>query len=126
MIETERNKTMFGKTDKAYPVKATLNGTVDIALGESKLDAKLRAQTILEDSYIAAQAAMVVRVARDGTVYVARWTSHDQMEYVIVRGNSWPSSVMGRCDRSLQSYMDQVVADYNAVTLADDSAEVGK
>ena len=59
---------------------------------------------------------MVFRVAKDGTVFVARWTSHDQMEYYIVRGNAFPGSCLGRCDQSLQSYMDKVLADYDACT----------
>jgi len=118
MIETQPNKTMFGKRDKHMPVKATLNNVTDICVGESVTDAKLRAQTILEDTYIAAQAPMVFRVANDGTVFCARWISHDQMEYYIVRGNQWPSSCVGRCDTSLQSYMDRIVQDYNSVTPA--------
>ncbi len=116
MIQTEPNKTMFGKRDKAMPVKATLNGTTVLAHGVNATEAKYAAQTLLESVYVAAQAPMVFRVANDGTVFCARWISHDQMEYYIVRGNQWPSSCLGRCDQSLQSYMDRVVTDYNAVT----------
>lgn len=116
MIETSPNKTMFGKVDKRMPVKATLNGTIDLARGINKLAAKLAAQSILESAYIAAQAPMVFRVSKDGTVFCARWISHDQMEYYIVRGNSFPSSCVGRCETSLQSYMDKVVANYDRVT----------
>ncbi len=117
MIQTEANKTQFGKRDKRYPYRATLNGTTEIALGESVTDAKMRAQTILEDTYVAAQAPMVSRIAKDGTVFVARWTGHASMEYVIVRkGQYHHSAVMGQCDTSLQRYMDKVVADYDACT----------
>ncbi len=116
MIETTTNTTMFGKRDKKFPIKATLNGTTTLAFGVNATEAKFAAQTILESAYVAAQAPMVFRVANDGTVFCARWISHDQMEYYIVRGNAWPSSCLGRCEQSLQSYMDKVVADYNACT----------
>ncbi len=118
MIETSSNVTMFGKRDKKFPVKATLNGTTTLAFGVNATEAKFAAQTILESAYVAANAPMVFRVANDGTVYCARWISHDRMEYYIIRGNQWPSSCVGRCETSLQSYMDKVVADYNAVTPA--------
>ncbi len=116
MIETIPNKTMFGKRDKYMPFKALLNGATELCVGESASVAKNRAQTILEDTYTAANAPMVFRCAKDGTVFCARWISHDQIEYYIVRGNEWPSSCVGRCEMSLQRYMDKVVADYNAVT----------
>lgn len=116
MIEVQPNKSMFGKCSKTEPYKATLNGVDVLAYGKTSRDAKLSAQTVLEESYIAAKAQMVFRVARDGTVYCARWIAKDRMEYYIVRGNAWPSSCVGFCGQSLQSYMDQVVTNYDACT----------
>jgi hypothetical protein len=121
MIEVKPNKTMFGKRSKDAPFVATLNSVDAIAYGKTALDARLAALTVLESAYTASQAPMVFRVAKDGTVFVARWTSHDQMEYYIVRGNAFPGSCLGRCDQSLQSYMDKVLAEYDACTVPDSS-----
>lgn len=123
MISTSPNVTMFGRRDRQYPVKAVLDNTV-VALGANATDAKQRAQSILEDTFTAAQLPLVSRIAKDGTVFVARMTGADTMEYVIVRtGQYHNNGVMGQCRTSLARYMDTVVADYDACTASTERAQ---
>lgn len=119
MIDVTPNTTMFGKRNKLKPFKAVLNGhDLPEVYGTSKSEAKENALQHLEEAYIAAQGPLVVRVANDGTVFVARWTGKEQMEYLIQHPDRSGSSCLGVCRQSLQSYMDVVVRQYNEVTVA--------
>jgi len=114
-IEVIENKTMFGKRDPRKPFKAVLKGET-IAYGQSKSDCKANAQANLEEAYIAMQAPLVIRLAKDGTTFCARWIGEKQMEYWIQHPDGSGSGCVGNCETSLQRYMDRIVEDYNAVT----------
>jgi len=106
---------MFGKRDPRKPFKAILKGET-IAYGQSKSDCKANAQANLEEAYIAMQAPLVIRLAKDGTTFCARWIGAKQMEYWIQHPDGTGSGCVGNCETSLQRYMDRIVEDYNAVT----------
>jgi hypothetical protein len=116
-MRVETNKTMFGKRNPEFPYKAIIDDQYGnpetIALGETVGKARENAENKLLDSYRAAQAPMVVRIASDGTTYVARWTSSAEIEYWIYRNGERGGGCMGLCKQSLQSYMDEVVRQYN-------------
>lgn len=115
MIEILPNKTQFGKRDKNRPFKAILNGE-HMAFGSTKKAAADNAQANLEEAFIAMQAPLVIRLAKDKTVFCARWISAHQMEYWIQHPDGSGSGCVGNCETSLQRYMDRVVEDYNIVT----------
>ncbi len=112
MFTFETNKTMYGKRDKHFPIKALL-GTEVIARGVNKTETEHAARQVIQSAYFAAQAPMVIRHANDGSVFVARWTGSETMEYVISRPNRPESFCSGQCKQSLQSYMDGIVKQYN-------------
>jgi len=55
-------------------------------------------------------------VAKDGTVFAARWIDESQMEYWIYRNGERGGGCVGNCTMSLQRYMAGVVADYDGCT----------
>ena len=114
MLEIVPNKTQFGKRDKLRPFKAILNGE-HIAFGTTPKTCRENAQANLEEAFIALQAPLVVRLANDKTVFVARWIGSKQIEYWIQHPDGSGSGCIGNCETSLQRYMDRVVEDYNEV-----------
>lgn len=115
MIEIVANKTQFGKRDKTRPFKAVLNGE-HMAFGATKKAAADNAQANLEEAFIAMQAPLVIRLAKDKTVFCARWIGAHHMEYWIQHPDGSGSGCVGNCETSLQRYMDRIVEDYDAVT----------
>ncbi len=118
MLEIIPNRTQFGKRDKARPFKAILNGE-HIAFGPTKTACAANAQANLEEAFIALQAPLVIRLAKDGTVFCARWIGAKQMEYWIQHPDKSGSGCVGNCETSLQRYMDRIVEDYDVVTSAE-------
>lgn len=116
-MRVETNKTMFGKRNPEFPYKAVIddNGSTEtIAVGETVAKAKENGEARLLESFHAMQMPMEVRIAKDGTVYAARWTGPGWMEYWIYRNGERGGGCMGRCTTSLAKHMDMEVERYNA------------
>lgn len=115
MVEVIPNKTQLGKRSKDRPFKAVLNGE-HMGFGATKKAAADNAQANLEEAFIALQQPLVIRLAKDGTVFCARWIGARQMEYWIQHPDKSGSGCVGNCETSLQRYMDRIVEDYDSVT----------
>jgi hypothetical protein len=115
MIDISPNKTLFGKRVPEFPWKAQLDGA-PLAVGTTKAECMENAVVKLKAIYKAAQAPMVMVQAKDGTIFVARWTDEAQAEYWIYRNGERGGGSVFACSTSLQRYMENHVRDYNSVT----------
>lgn len=114
MIDISANKTMFGKRVAEFPWKAQLDGA-PLAVGATKTECMENAVNKLKAVFKAAEQPMVMVQAKDGSIYVARWTDDAQAEYWIWRNGERGGGCVFACAGSLTRYMNQLVADYNAV-----------
>lgn len=116
MFEITPNRTMFAR---AKGFKAELDGQL-LATGNTKAECRDHAVAYLEERLIAANKPVVVRVARDGSVLVARWIANGQMEYGWHRAGRYSGICFGLLPNhfagSLERYMDHVLGQYDECT----------